>query len=543
MDTITRCCNRSGTNRFWAISSKNNYEHFDFTWHPETWQSYMTHVFPSQWQKWSETFLINRNEFTRNSKWAKGIDEFPNLNFVTDQQVNAEGDGSNIYYVDHNNANKQLVSLQKQYPNIKVTRFVDNYLDTFKRIMSTADTEYVWIISSICDYTNFDFTWHPEAWQDRMIHVFGSGMQRRGDTFYIHVESFKTQMYELEILDWFNVINYCDDQYVDRLEAPIVLYKDDSIVPSVQEYTFGFPYAVFTDDVNVTHIGHDPCMWHPKDRVVEAISRSGSTTIVPREIKSHLKTQLYDYPYLERNGGHVLEDNRLDIVYISNGEPDADSLFDHLIRTVADTPPYTFNYARIKRVQNVNGRVAAYHAAAKVSTTPWFFAVFAKLEVVSGFDWDWQPDYWQEPKHYIFNSRNVLNGLEYGHMGVIAYNKKLVLDTIESGLDFTLSQAHQVVPVLSATAHFNQDPWTTWRTAFREVVKLKHFMATQPTLETEQRLKVWLTKAEGTHAGWCLQGAADAVEYYDEVNGEYDKLMLSFDWAWLREKFTRCSKP
>ena len=83
------------------------------------------------------------------------------------------------------------------------------HLDTFKRIMAIADTEYVWIINSVCDYRQFDFTWHPEAWQAEMIHVFPSGTQKRGDTFYIHVESFKQQMYELELLDWFETVNYC----------------------------------------------------------------------------------------------------------------------------------------------------------------------------------------------------------------------------------------------------------------------------------------------------------------------------------------------
>ena len=113
----------------------------------------------------------------------------------------------------------------------------------------------------------------------------------------------------------------------------------------------------------------------------------------------------------------------------------------------------------------------------------------------------------------------------------------MVLDTTESGLDFTLSQKHTVVPTLSAVAYFNQDPWMTWRTAFREVLKLKLFMKTQPTLETEYRLDTWLTKATGDYAEWCLRGAADAVDYYNEVDGEYDKLMLSFDWPWLAQKF------
>jgi hypothetical protein len=120
---------------------------------------------------------------------------------------------------------------------------------------------------------------------------------------------------------------------------------------------------------------------------------------------------------------------------------------------------------------------------------------------------------------------------------MIAYNKRLVLENNNPGLDFTLSQPHESVPVLSGIAHFNQNPWMTWRTAFREVIKLKHFMATAPTLETEHRLNTWLSKASGNFAGDCLKGARDAVDYYNEVNGDYAELMKSFDWAWLQQRF------
>jgi len=122
-------------------------------------------------------------------------------------------------------------------------------------------------------------------------------------------------------------------------------------------------------------------------------------------------------------------------------------------------------------------------------------------------------------------------------MGVIAYNKRLVLETLESGLDFTLSQKHTVIPELSAIAYFNADPWMTWRTAFREVLKLKLFMETSPTIETEHRLNTWLTVANGDNAEWCLRGAKDAINYYNEVNGNNNKLMLSFDWPWLAQRF------
>ena len=540
MDTIRRCVTRTQTNKFWVITSEYDYTNFDFAWHAHPWQNFMTHVFPSQHQKWSDTFLINRWEFERCAEWAKTLEEFPNLNFVTDQTVSKPDNLFNIYYVDHSNTTSrhQYELLRLTHPDIVNTRFVDNYLDTFKRIMSTATTEYVWIINSVCDYSQFDFTWQPEPWQREMIHVFPSGNQRRGDTFYIHVESFKKQMVELELLDWFNVINYCEDQQVERFSMPTHQYATDDLVTEIKNYNFEFPYALFTNQKDL-QLADSPCLWAKKDRAVERISVAGATAIVPRDIKADLRKQIYDYPYIEetkpRLNDYLGGQFSLDIVYISNGEPDEEKWYEHLC--------YMSN-TTAKWVRGVNGRTAAYQEAARQSNTPWFFAVFAKLEVLGNeFPWTtWMPDYFQEPKHYIFNSRNPLNNLEYGHQGVIAYNKRLVLENNTPGIDFTLSQAHESVPILSGIAHFNQSPWMTWRTAFREVVKLKHFMATEPTLETSHRLATWCTVAEGEYAEYCLKGANDAVLYYNQVDGDYEKLKLSFEWAWLQERFNKCNQ-
>jgi hypothetical protein len=177
--------------------------------------------------------------------------------------------------------------------------------------------------------------------------------------------------------------------------------------------------------------------------------------------------------------------------------------------------------------------VAAYHAAAELSSTPWFFAVFAKLRVNKDFDWAWQPDRLQEPKHYIFHARNPVNGLEYGHQAMIAYNKKLALSNPGLGLDFTLDSAHEVVPVLSGTAEYAHTSWMAWRTAFRECVKL----CGQTDVESKYRLSKWLEiiPLAPTTAGaeWSRWGAEDAVEYYDTVNGDIVELRKSYDWAWL----------
>jgi hypothetical protein len=539
-DTIKRCATRAKTNKFWVISSEYDYSDFDFHWHAQPWQSYMTHVFPSQHQKWGDTFLINKWEFERHTKWANSLEEFPNLHFVTDQTVKRVDSICDMYYVDHGNhdSEPQYYHLRGEHPDLIKTRAVNDYLDTFKRIVNLATTEYVWILNSVCNYKNFDFTWQPEPWQKEMIHVFSSNSNKRGDTFYIHVESFKKQMVDLDLLDWFNVINYCTDQKVDWFPVPTHFYESDNLVEEIKNHNFEAPYVLFTNQNSVQGITGAKCLWSKKDRIVDRMSKSGATSLVPREIKAHLKSQIYDYPYLDNEKTRLNDYYEgvnypgCDIIYISNGEPDEEQWFKHL--------EYVSNggaYDDVQWVRGVNGRTAAYQEAARRSRTPWFLAVFAKLEANPDFDWQWMPDYWQEPKHYIFNARNPVNDLEYGHQGMIAYNKRLVLENNNPGLDFTLSQPHESVPLLSGTAHFNQDAWMTWRTAFREVIKLKHFMATQPTLETDHRLNVWLNTARGNYSNYCLDGARDAVAYYEEVNGDYAKLMLSFEWAWLRSRF------
>jgi hypothetical protein len=544
LETIRRCVNRSETTRFWVVSSENIYTDFDFDWRPESWQSYMTHVFGSQWNKWSDTFLINKWEFERASKWAKGIEEFPNLNFVKDQQVLVPDDLHAIVYVAWEYGDYgQFELLQKQYPNITRTRFVDNYLDTFKRIINNHEGhDYIWIISSLCDYSKFDFSWQPEPWQSDMIHVFPTGLQKRGDTFYIHVPSFKQQMHDLEILDWFNVINYPKDQCVVRFETPVIEYSGDSIVDAIKQLKFDVaPYEFLVNcNNNVDKQGFlryqpPPCLWRQKDRAVYSLSEDNATALVPRDVRNIIDSQVYDFSYIEKTENKTLTSPVLDIVFISNGEPDSERWYTALAESIGID-----SHTRLKRVENVDGRIAAYQAAARASETEWFFAVFAKLEVKRDFDWAWRPDYFQEAKHYIFHALNPVNGLVYGHQAMIAYNKRLVLETNKSGLDFTLTQAHQVVPIISGTAHYNINPWMTWRTAFREVLKLKQFQEQNPSIENEGRLNSWLSKGNSVENGtWSIRGAHDAVDYYNEVAGDPDKLQLSFEWAWLRDKFSK----
>ena len=528
MDTIRRCVGKTKHNKFWVIGSENDYTDFDFAWHAQPWQSFMTHVFGSQWNKWSDTFLINKWEFERHAKWADGIEQFPNLNFVTDQQVTAPADACDIYVVDFGNAESQqtLEFLQGRYRVVKTARYFDNYLDTLKRLIKDVDAEHIWVVGSVCDYTRFDFSWQPEAWQRDMLHVFPSNEQKFGDTFYVPVKALRDKIDELELLDWFETVNYCDDQRVPRWPMPVITTDQDTHVDVALNSTFPGPVALFTNRRVDANKVPTVSLWREKTKTIVPLDPGAGAVVVPKNAISYIRTQMYDYPYIDRTYRNTLQDQPLDIVFISNGESNAEGnwlLLKDALRGCRN---------QIHRVDGVNGRVAAYQAAARASTTPWFFAVFAKLEVVAAFPWmEWMPDRMQQPKHYIFHARNPVNRLEYGHMAMIAYNRELVLaNTAAPGLDFTLDQAHEVVPIVSGTAHYDSDPWMTWRTAFREVIKLRHSL---PDVENEYRLEQWLNVGHGVNGHWSTQGARDALEYYDAVGGDFAELRKSYEWQWL----------
>jgi len=143
---------------------------------------------------------------------------------------------------------------------------------------------------------------------------------------------------------------------------------------------------------------------------------------------------------------------------------------------------------------------------------------------VDSFDFSFQPDRLKNPCHYIFDCHNEVIDCTYGHAGVILYNKSLVMTTTNPGLDFTMSQPVTSVPILSAVSKLDESPWLAWRTAFREVIKLK---LQKPTVENNFRLKKWTTLGKGVQAEWVHKGAVDGVKFIEEGNDPY--MSYNFD--------------
>jgi len=490
----------SRTRYFWWVNYLTDYTDFDFLWEPVPWEADQTHVWPSQHQDNGGTLLVPRqggHDVNRNHSILPRKRSVP------------------VIGIDHGTGVTVPCEIS--------TRYISDYIGTLRRVLSKIDHEHVWVVSSVCDYTNFDFTWHPSEWQPGMLHVFASGTQQFGDTFYVHVPSFLEKSKDIKLLEWFDTLHFVPDITVPRWPMPVVEHEHDTHVAAIREHEFTTPLVMFSTGGAT---GFEPTvgLWREQTKTVAPLTPGASVVIVPRETKNHMRQQVYDYPHIDKTWRHG-QDPLLDIVFIDNGEPSALDNLRWLSRITASLDN------RVVRSSGVTGRVAAYHAAARLSTTPWFFAVFAKLRVNKDFDWSWQPDRMQEPKHYIFHAKNPVNGLEYGHQAMIAYNKRLVLDNPGQGLDFTLDSAHEVVPILSGTAEYASTRWMAWRTAFRECVKL----CGQTDVESQYRLNRWLGPVPEAviNSEWSRWGAEDAVEYFRAVNGDMAELRKSYDWAWL----------
>jgi hypothetical protein len=489
----------------WTVPANVKEEQVDYTWVPDPGEPPYIYQFATQHQKTGGPVYT-----------VPGATEIKYLEHV---QVEIKTATVPIIEIDHLDGNAG------QIPNtVKRIRYFDNYRDTLIRLAKSlvGEHEHVWVCSSICDYSEFDFSWHPEKWQGTMLHVFASDEQKFGDTFYMHVPTFAERAEKKQLLEWYSV-NYVSRRRVPRRPVPVIQHSEDSQVDAVKNTDWAGPVALFTTTDYVDQALTTVPLWRQETKTIVPLSRGATSVIVPKSAKGHVRTQLYDYPYIDKTKV-MLHDRPLDIVFISNGEPNADQHWQDLVYSLDRG-----HANRAVRVDGVNGRVAAYHAAAQASHTPWFFAVFAKLKVNPNFDWEWQPDCMQQPKHYIFHAENPVNGLVYGHQAMIAYNKKLALENMGQGLDFTLDQPHEVVPILSGIAFYADSPWMAWRTAFREVLKLR---ASLPDVESEYRLNKWLAPVEGK-GEWSAKGAEDAVEFYDAVGGDFAELRKSYDWAWL----------
>jgi len=347
-----------------------------------------------------------------------------------------------------------------------------------------SDDDY-WEIPDNLDTTTFDFSWRPSIYEPPFIHQFGTQWQRTGGPRL-----------------W--VYGATEIKYNSSMRATALPHNRWVVDPEVEVVDFDWS-------------------WHPDTTDPPCNYVFGSHNIPIKEAPI-VYQQAEGAPVKYMDILAVAHWRPLDLIYLSNGERGSEERYRRLCE-VAGRP--------VKWVRGISGRENALMAAAEISTTKWFILFPAKVWADDKFDFNFQPNRDYDPKHYIFYARNPLNGLEYGHQAAVCYNRELVLNTVDYGLDFTMSAPHDIVPLNCGIAQYNSTLLMTWRTAFREVIKL---LAAGDD-ESMERLGVWRTVARGEFCEWSLIGAEDGVDYYHGVAGDHHKLMPTFQWQWLENYF------
>jgi len=422
---------------------------------------------------------------------------------------------------------KNTKNIESPFSNTRVVPFIGSYFEILKSVVDDIKTEYFWFFANFVDMKTIDLDYIPEQHECDQLHVWYTthpmgGLNQEGNVMLIPTKKFKKNMHDLKFLRDFKDINYHAHPTMYQRPLSTTIFKLSDPVTSYQKTDTEFYTWMINRHCDADIPNFYPSFW--EDEKMYTWGETKDIILVPsgKDIK-----QLYDFDR-HVHFDYDYETKPMDIVFLSYDEPSAGKYW-QLLKN---------KYPRAKRIQGVKGRTQAYHAAAAMSETDYFFAVFPTIELDEGFDFTFQPDRLREACHYIFHAKNPVNGLEYGHRAVILYNKRLCLSTIHPSLDFTLSQPHTVVPQLCGTSHFNQTPEISWRVAFREVLKLCEM---KPTVESTHRLKKWCELGEGEYATLVQRGALDAVEYYKEVNGDKDALQLSYELDWLKEKFNSIS--
>ena len=224
---------------------------------------------------------------------------------------------------------------------------------------------------------------------------------------------------------------------------------------------------------------------------------------------------------------------RYDIIFISYNEPQADENFARL--------KARFPYAQ--RVQGIRGIHQAHIAAAKKAFTKMFWVVDADSQILDTFNFDHVVSEYDLENVHVWRSMNPINDLEYGYGGVKLLPKSLTqnMDTSKPDMTTSISSLFKAMPEISNVTAFNVDAFNTWKSAFRECVKLaSKTIDRQDDTDTNYRLNVWCTRGLDRPFGReAIEGAVQGKQYGLENKDNNESLKMINDFDWLRERFGR----
>ena len=295
---------------------------------------------------------------------------------------------------------------------------------------------------------------------------------------------------------------------------------DDTLV----EKHFDFSYTPEKWDQKVIHVFKNTA------------GKYDGICLYPKRVEIHPREAQYRF-FVDKKEVDIVASTpyrpKYDIVFISYKEPNCEENYKHLLSMIPSA----------KRVHGVKGIHQAHIEAAKLCKTPMFYVVDGDACINDTFDFT-SMNYLSEDEMsivYVWRSLNPINRLSYGNGGVKLLPRKLTLNVDPTSTDMTtsISVRFKAMPEVSNISTFNTDPFNTWKSAFRECVKLSSkIIQGQQNKETEIRLTQWCTKGKDKPFGnYCIAGALAGKEYGEKYKDDSSALKKINNFEWLERKF------
>lgn len=496
------------------------------------------------WVVWSDISVLETFDFSyRVSKWDEQyIHVWKNGNYF---------DGILLLSKDHSFSKKEFdlrffVSNKKEIDVIasfprSFEQFKINSFEEYKLAVEKAKTNMFWAIwDDIVITEEFNFDFQVPSYNQQITHIFKNGNYFDGLCLFskekpITKKEFDHRFFiekkEINILasnpkkfDIFNLENY-DDYINAKNKSTTELFY---LIPNEVEPTEDFDFDLYFSH----HNSYERKINHVfKNIDINEVKYNG---IMLLSKKSEISKKEIEYRYLIEKKEYETIASKLkkyDIVFISYNEPNADENWKNL-KTL-------FPYA--KRVHGVKGIHNAHIEAAKLSSTPMFFVVDGDAKIVDSFKFDLLLHKYDRDIVHIWHSKNPINDLEYGYGGVKLLPKDLTLSMDVNSIDMTtsISDKIRIMPSVSNYTMFNTDPFNTWKSAFRECVKLSSKAIDKNyEEETDQRLKIWCTVGKDKPYGeYAILGAIQGKKYGEENMSSPQMLSKINNFSWLTEMF------
>ena len=496
---------------FWVVDADVDIsEDFKFDYIPDEWDTGKTHV----WQ------LANPKT---------GL----NYDYAGVRLCHVKPKGGRDKYV------KKIASYQKEFQTVRLDAS-GNILEQLNNFES--QTKMFWVIDPWVElHPEFDFGIYPTQWDQDCVHVF------KDDKGAYRNVRLVPQGYEFKSLE-----QLADNSYPKLKEHNIIasvtpqwpvltMNTPDKSILSNFAHSLDTPWFYTIDsDVDVLDeiSGYEPSIndhgrvhtWQRINPHNKKIHSYGGVRLWPTHRVDEFTSdqiKLNKIPRLRYVKEPLSAYKPYPIVLLSYHEERAQTAFDALSQRSDN----------VLWVKDIKGIFEAHQEAAKLcQNSTMFWVVDADAELAEDFDFSYIPDVYDQETVHVWASLNPVTGSKYGYGGVKLFNTQQVSEATSWGLDFTtgLSKRFKFMTEVSCTTRFNTTAYDTWRSAFREVVKLT--ISTDP--DAKYRIEEWLHPiSDSDYSHDAKRGAQEAVAFAKQNNNNQTELDRINDYDWLKKKF------